>query len=98
MLQDICPARLIEHFTILMDNLTYELVLQALDNPSVPPDPALLPASICNGSLYMPGIDDPATAIAALQGFGGFLLGFAVAIPEQGVAAEPPLRSYTTNP
>jgi len=97
-LQDICPGRPIEHFSILMDNLTYELVLDAINHPGRPADPANLPAAICSGEPFMPGILTPESGLAALQGFGGFLLGFAVAIPTQSVPAEPELQPYATLP
>ncbi len=93
-LQDLCPRRPIEHFTILADHLSYRLVLDALDHPGQPADPARLPADICSGPLYLPGVGDPHNTVGALGGVVGFLTGFAGAIPLQGVAAEPELRSY----
>jgi triacylglycerol lipase len=97
-LQDICPNRLIEHFTILADNLTYELVLDAISHPGVPAIPENIPASICSGPLYMPGVDNPQSALAALTGIVGFLSGFGTAILTGSVSAEPPLRDYATQP
>lgn len=93
-LQDLCPRRPIEHFTILADNLSYLLVLDALAHPGAAPNPAHLPADVCDGPLYLPGIGEPQSAVSALSGVLGFLSGFAVAIPMQGVSAEPELRDY----
>lgn len=93
-LQDICPLRPIEHFTILADNLAYQLVLQVLDHPEQAPDPALLPAGICLDALYMPGTLTPQSSISILQGLAGFGTGFVLAFPKQGVNAEPELRDY----
>lgn len=93
-LQDICPNRLIEHFTILADNLTYELVLDAISHPGVPANAENIPASICSGPLYMPGVDNPQSAVAALGGVVGFLSGFGSAILTGSVNAEPPLKAY----
>lgn len=97
-LQDLCAGRPIEHFTILADRLTYELVLDAIHHPGEPANPARLPTGICSMPPYMPGVIKPLTAIAALKGFGTFLVSFGVAIPVQGLAAEPALREYAQTP
>lgn len=91
-LQDLCPGRPIEHFTILADNLTYRLILDALENPG-PSDPARIPGNVCRQSLYLPGVFSPAGAAGVLQGFSGFLLGLLPGL-SGSVPAEPALRSY----
>jgi len=58
-LQDLCPGRPIEHFTILADHLSYSLVLDAIEHPGAPADPQRLPEGICSGPLYMPGVISP---------------------------------------
>ena len=93
-LQDICPLRPIEHFTILADRLTYLLVLDALAHPGRTPDPAALPADACTGPLYLPGVATAESTLGALGGVVGFLTGFTTSIPAQGVPAEPALRDY----
>ncbi|MGH8461648.1 MAG: lipase family alpha/beta hydrolase [Stenotrophobium sp.] len=91
-LQDICPGRPIEHFTILADNLTYLLVLDALDHPGQPVNVAHLPSDVCL-TTYMPSVMDPTSAITALRGFADFGSDFAVSTV-QGTSAEPELRDY----
>ncbi|HSW14653.1 MAG TPA: hypothetical protein VLI06_17545 [Solimonas sp.] len=92
-LQELCAGRPIEHFTILADRVTYELVLDAIRHPGEPADPARLAGNVCSGPLYMPGVIAPASAIAALRGFGTFAAQFAVAFG-LGKPAEPELREY----
>lgn len=94
LLQDICPFRFVEHFSILADNVVYELVLDAINNPGVPANPDNLPAGICAGPLFMSATLTPQGSISALQGLTGFLLGFGFAIGTQSVAVEPPIRDY----
>ncbi|MGH8693613.1 MAG: esterase/lipase family protein [Burkholderiales bacterium] len=95
-LQDICPGRLVEHFSILADNLAYALVLDAMEHPGAPANPANLPSSICAGPLFMPGVESPESAVSALGGITGFLSGFVLAIGTGSVNAEPPLRDYAS--
>jgi triacylglycerol lipase len=45
-LQEVCPGRPVNHFTILYDNLTYRLVLDALGHDG-PSDPARIGADVC---------------------------------------------------
>lgn len=97
-LQDICPARPVEHFSILSDNLAYALVLDAIEHPGAPANPANLPSDICNGAPFMPAAMNPESGIAALRGLTGFLSGFALAGATESVAAEPPLRNYAGTP
>jgi hypothetical protein len=91
-LQTICPHRPIEHFTILADNLTYRLVLDALSHPGGA-DPSRIPRSVCKGPLYMPGVIGPSGATGLVKGFGGFLTGLLEHVPGS-VATEPALMSY----
>lgn len=93
-LQDICPGRLAEHFTILSDHLAYQLVLDAITHPGEPADPARLPADVCTGPLTMPSTTNPQSAVAALQGLTGFITGFTLAVGIDSVEAEPALREY----
>ncbi|AXQ30103.1 lipase [Solimonas sp. K1W22B-7] len=97
-LQQLCAGRPIEHFTILADRVTYELVLDAINHPGQPADPARLEPGFCSGPLYMPGVINPASAIAALKGFGTFSFDFLIAVPVRGLAQEPPLREYALGP
>lgn len=54
-LQDVCPARPVEHLTMALDGLTYLLVMDALTNPG-PADAARLGADRCLATL-MPAVD-----------------------------------------
>ncbi|HVE67957.1 MAG TPA: hypothetical protein VNB64_05185 [Solirubrobacteraceae bacterium] len=45
-LQDLCNGRPVDHVGLVYDNLTYQLVLDAIGHPG-PADPARLPAGIC---------------------------------------------------
>lgn len=99
-LQDICAGRQVEHFTILQDNLTYELVLDAINHPGQPANPAHLPADICNGPRNMPSPaadnsqpgNDPGAATDT------FFVQFPLNNTTQSVSAEPPLRDYAKPP
>lgn len=93
-LQEICPGRLAEHFTILSDHLAYQLVLDAITHPGQPADPARLPADVCSGPITMPSTADPQSAVAALQGLTGFITSFALAVGIDSVQTEPALREY----
>lgn len=97
-LQQLCAGRPIEHFTILADRVTYLLVLDAINHPGQPADPARLEPGFCSGPPYMPGVLNPASAIAALKGFGTFSYDFLLAVPLRGLAQEPPLREYAARP
>ncbi|MCZ4498448.1 MAG: lipase [Marmoricola sp.] len=91
-LQDVCPGRPVEHFTILADNVTYLLVLDALTHPGAA-DPSRLPAGACTGPLYLPGVAGPVGGIGLVQGFVGFLTGLLTHVGGS-VPREPALRSY----
>lgn len=93
-LQEICPGRPVEHFSILADNLAYALVLDAIRHPGQPANPSRLPADICAGPLFMPGSESPESGAAALGGLLGFASGFGLALVTQSIEAEPPLRAY----
>lgn len=91
-LQDLCPGRMVEHFLILSDNLTYELVLDAINHPGEVSNPANLPAEICSGPRSMP---TPAGAQgSATPQLDGFLTQFPLNNVLEGVSAEPVLRDY----
>ncbi|HET6154030.1 MAG TPA: lipase [Marmoricola sp.] len=91
-LQDLCPGRPIEHFTILADNETYELVLDAMSHAG-PAELSRIPKSVCTGPLYLPGVIGPSGAVGLVQGFGGFLVGLIQHVPAS-VSAEPALMPY----
>lgn len=92
-LQSICPGRPIEHFTILADNLTYRLVLDAVSHRG-PAAAARIPASVCSGPLYMPAATTVQGATGALAGLAGFASGFTGNLLLGAVGAEPAVRSY----
>jgi hypothetical protein len=83
LVQDVCPARPVEHATILADLVSYRLVVDALTHDG-PADPARLPKSVCLQGFMIP---DQRGAAA--------LANFAVtAVTWRRVAEEPPLRCY----
>lgn len=86
-LQDICPGRPVEHFSILGDAVAYALVVDALRHRG-PADPSRIPASVC-AELFMPGLDATAASSAV-----GFLTRFLAENATGGVAHEPRLRGY----
>jgi triacylglycerol esterase/lipase EstA (alpha/beta hydrolase family) len=89
LVQDVCPLRPIEHFTILGDAVTYRLVLDAISHAG-PADPARINRSACAEAM-MPGVP-PGAAVSALS-FAGY---FALASVATSVRAEPHLRRYAT--
>lgn len=91
-LQDICPGHRVEHFTILTDNLTYELVLDAINHPGKGADVTHLPADICSGPSSMPSPAADEDDDSADDG-PGFFVEFPINTL-MGIDAEPPLRSY----
>jgi len=91
-LQDLCPGRPIEHFTILADNLTYLLVLDALGHPG-PADPARVLGNVCRQSLYLPGVFSPQSGLGVVQGLLGFVTGLLAHLGDS-VPAEPRLKPY----
>lgn len=92
-LQDICPGRLVEHFTILMDNLAYELVLDAINHPGLPADRGRLAEGICSGPIFMPTPSGSGNS-GTFDSGPGFFLEFPVNNITRGVSSEPPLRDY----
>lgn len=91
-LQDLCPGRLVDHFTILGDAVTYELVLDAMAHDG-PADPDRLPADVCS-ELFMPGvIQDFFNLTVPLAALGVFSH-FPIIVAKYAVNAEPDLRSY----
>ena len=97
-LQDICPMSMSEHFTILSDNLTYELFLDAYAHPGQPANPANLPADICSGPRAMPAPAGGGEEESANSGGDGFFVEFPTNNLVNGVSAEPPLRDYALRP
>ncbi len=95
-LQDICPGHMVEHFTILTDNLTYELVLDAINNPGKGSDVTHLPADICSGPRTMPSPEAGGEPAAEDDG-PGFFVEFPINTL-MGVDAEPPLKAYAVAP
>lgn len=87
--QDICPLRPVEHFTILGDNVAYNIVLDALDHDG-PAVRSRISKNLCFTTI-MPNAGY--TASSALSGFDYFL-----DVPGQfrvrSVAAEPELKPY----
>lgn len=89
--QDICPARPVEHFTLVVDNVAYALVLDALTHDG-PADPSRISSAECT-KLFMP-LDYPGlvTSIPSLLAIPAYAwLG---SPPWTWKKAEPPLRSY----
>lgn len=88
-MQDVCPFRPVEHFTILGDNVAYNIVLDALDHdgPAVRErisDNLCFTASMPNLG-YTPGSASTGSA---------FLAQVPKHFIEDSVAAEPELASY----
>ncbi|WP_405059614.1 lipase [Kribbella sp. NBC_01505] len=83
-LQDVCPGRLVEHFTILVDPLTNQLVRDALEHPG-PADPSRLAKPCSTSALGLP-------TLAGLPGLLGFGLRFTVNGVVATVPSEPTLR------
>lgn len=84
LLQDVCPGRFVEHFTILVDPLTKQLVRDALTHPGSA-DPA---------RLTLPCLIPPLTpaSLAGLPGLLGFGVRFTVNSIFHPVPSEPALR------
>lgn len=88
-LQDVCPARPADHFSILWDAVAQGLVMDALDHPG-PADPTRLAPAACLG-LIAPGLDPSDVAYmhtVALAQAGQSTL---VTGP---MSVEPPLKPY----
>lgn len=84
--QDLCPGRPVEHFTILGDAVAYALAVDAFHHRG-PARPDRIPRSVC-GEAFMPGAGDGAGDGA------GFLIRFPIASVTQAVPQEPALRPY----
>jgi hypothetical protein len=82
-LQDVCPARPVEHASILADLVSYRLVVDALTHRG-PADPARLPASACLEGFMLPD----QRGVEAVANFA------IAAVTWRRVAEEPPLRCY----
>lgn len=89
MVQDICPARVVEHGSLLSDAVVYGLVLDAIQHDG-PADPNRVDRALC-GQLMLPGTD--------LAGAAGFLptatsLLAGLLDVTRWVSAEPPVPAY----
>jgi hypothetical protein len=94
LLQDLCPGRLVDHLSIgLTDRLTFELVLDAIENPG-PADPARAGGAALCGLL--PILPDPIVSPAAATAVFSILQQSAAAgLPAlQLVTEEPALKPY----
>ncbi|MGV8874513.1 MAG: esterase/lipase family protein [Rhodococcus sp. (in: high G+C Gram-positive bacteria)] len=87
--QDVCPLRPVEHFTILGDNVAYNIVLAALDHDG-PAVRERISDNLCF-TFTMPNLR-PTSGSAATGS--GFLLQVPRHFIEDSVAAEPELASY----
>jgi triacylglycerol lipase len=87
-LQDVCRERPVDHFSILYDNLTYRLVLDALTHAG-PADPGRLPPGICETSALPFNPETFAADVSA--GIANVLAAFTAYPP---VPEEPPLFCY----
>lgn len=81
-IQDICPARPVDHVGIVGDYVTFKLVMDALTQPG-PARPRRLPATVC-ASGSMPGAGAPPPETANLADFS----------KGQPTDHEPPLKPY----
>jgi triacylglycerol esterase/lipase EstA (alpha/beta hydrolase family) len=88
--QDVCPARPVNHLGALHDAVEYALVTDAFDHPG-PADPARLSATTCLG-LLAPGLDPTDAAFIQAIGLGEAGLNTIVTGPKS--SAEPPLMPY----
>jgi triacylglycerol esterase/lipase EstA (alpha/beta hydrolase family) len=82
-IQDVCPARAVEHLAMLGDFVTYALVVDALTHPG-PTDPARVPGSVCLEGGMLPD----------QRGAAGLANVLASDATWRRVAEEPPLRCY----
>ncbi|WP_026453918.1 esterase/lipase family protein [Saccharomonospora iraqiensis] len=63
--QDVCPARPVDHLAMAFDNVAFELVLDAVTHPG-PADTARIPPGTCT-QLYAPGMDPLRLTIGGLS-------------------------------
>jgi hypothetical protein len=88
--QDVCPARPVNHLGALHDAVEFALVTDAFDHPG-PADPARLSATTCLG-VFAPGLDPSDAAYIQAVGLGQAGLNTIVTGPKS--SAEPPLMPY----
>jgi len=89
-LQDVCPGRPADHFSILWDAVGEALVMDALDHPG-PADPARLGPTVCLG-LMAPGLDAGDVAYMHTVALANAAQSTVVTGPMS--SAEPPLKAY----
>ncbi|MBJ7291074.1 lipase [Williamsia sp.] len=93
-LQNICPFWPIEHFTILGDNLTYELVIDALTHTGAAKPNRLAPG-VCTRRWMMPGVlTIPSVAGEVLPSAVGAAAEALRRAPATATLREPRLRAY----
>ena len=90
--QDICPARPVNHVGMLTDPVGNALVLDALDHPG-PADPRRVPLSTCL-LPYAPGLD--AADLVYEQAIGLGNAGVSTLVTGPMTNGEPPLAGYTS--
>jgi len=88
--QDVCPGRPADHFSILWDAVAHALVSDALDHPG-PADPARLGASVCFG-LAAPGLDP--SDVAYMHTVALAQAGANTLVTGPMSSAEPPVKAY----
>ncbi|GAB3475652.1 esterase/lipase family protein [Amycolatopsis cihanbeyliensis] len=89
--QDICPGRFAEHFTLVVDAVPYALTLDALRHDG-PADPGRIDKSVC-GKGFMP-LDWPGFAKTVPDLLSLPAKAWLQSPPWTWVRAEPPLRDY----
>ncbi|MGW0935978.1 esterase/lipase family protein [Streptomyces sp. NPDC002666] len=89
LLQDVCPGRVVAHFSMLYDAVAYRLVVDALSH-SGPAVPSRLPFGKCL-DVNLPGVWPHEAAAATAVTAANFT---AEILNATKVPAEPPLRSY----
>src|SRR5437588_4830167 len=89
-IQDACPGRPDDHFSILWDAVAHAIVDDALDHPG-PADPARLGSSVCFSAIA-PGLDASDVAYMHTVALGQTALSTLVTGPKS--SAEPALMPY----
>ena len=87
LMQDVCPARVVEHAEFATDAAAFALVMDAFTHPGQGADPARIDKSVCLQGTF-PGVDGTKDGDNFTQGwpFAG----------QTFVLAEPPLKCYVT--
>ena len=88
LVQDLCPARVVEHVGLAYDAAAHDMVIDAFTHPGTA-DPARFDRSTCLQSAFDGVAPEPllSTGIAELEGDAGFN-------GAPNAAAEPPLKPY----